>query len=169
MGETSGRGGEPVDRASVGTVGGDTPAVTRHQAGEAELGHRRGQVISDPSLMVEELPGHHCAHRVTPQVLRPGVARAVPIKADEWIRAAGLQLTAEDIVIGHAPIIAYRSARKVSPSSPATQVVIRSPSISTLKPPSRALITRLSWSASSAGHSPWAPHDVNATSAPETM
>jgi len=59
----------------------DTPAVPGDQAREAELRHRRREIIADAALVVEELLRHDRAHRVTSVVVRPGLTRAVAKEA----------------------------------------------------------------------------------------
>ena len=94
-------GARPVDR-------GHAPPVARHQAGEGVLRHRRGQVVADAPLVAQELLGHHRADRVAAEVLGTGVAASVPEEAGHRVGAAGLQLTAQDIALGHASSIAPR-------------------------------------------------------------
>jgi aminopeptidase N len=58
------RGGGAVAMRAQPVRRGHAPSVPRHQPGEAELRHRRGQVVADAALMREELRGHHRADRV---------------------------------------------------------------------------------------------------------
>ena len=90
---------------------GHAPPVPRHQAGEAELRHRRGQVIADAALMREELRGHHRADRVAAQVLGSGGAAPVPVEPGERIGSTWLELRAEHISVAHACSISTAAAR----------------------------------------------------------
>ena len=90
---------------------GHAPPVPRHQAGEAELGHRRGQVIADAALMREELRGHHRADRVAAQVLGSGGAAPVPVEPGERIGSTWLELPAEHVSVAHACSISMAAAR----------------------------------------------------------
>ncbi len=95
------RGGAlPVRLQPVGR--GHAPPVPRHQPGEPELGHRRGQVVADPALVLEELGGHHRADGVAAQVLGAGRAASVPVESGERIGSTRLKLAAEHITVAHA-------------------------------------------------------------------
>ena len=88
------------------------PAVPRHQPGELVLRHGGGQVVADPALMLEELGGHHRADRVTPPVLGPGAAAAVPVEPGDRVSAARFQLPTQHIAIAHLSSIShYRAGR----------------------------------------------------------
>jgi hypothetical protein len=87
---------------------GHTPAVTRREAGEAVLGHRRYQVVADSLLMLEELGRDHRADRMAPSVLGTGATAPVAVKAGEGVSSAGLELSTKHIAIGHLAIIAGR-------------------------------------------------------------
>src|ERR1700722_2604144 len=90
---------------------GHAPPVPRYQAGEAALGHRRGQVIADAALMREELRGHHRADRVAAQVLRSGGAAPVPVEPGERIGPTRLQFPAEHISVAHICSIGTAAVR----------------------------------------------------------
>jgi hypothetical protein len=62
----------PIHVSSQPVMCRDTPAITRHKAGEAVLGCWSGEVVSDLSLMLEELGCDHGADRVATDILRPG-------------------------------------------------------------------------------------------------
>jgi len=77
----------------------DTPAVAGNQA--REVVERQGglQVVADAALVLEELGGHDRADCVTTEVLRTGAATAVAVEPGDRIRAAWLEVAAEDIAI----------------------------------------------------------------------
>src|SRR5579859_4294901 len=87
-------GEQPVGRRHA-------PPVARHQPGKAERRDRGAQVVADAALVFEELGGDHRTDRVAPQVLRPGVAAAVPVETGHRIHAAGFEFTAQYVAIGH--------------------------------------------------------------------
>src|SRR6478609_6187279 len=60
--------------------GANAPAVAGLETGEAPLGTRRREVVAGKLAEVEELLGHHGAHRVASEVLRPGRAAAVAVE-----------------------------------------------------------------------------------------
>ena len=76
------------------------PAVPGVQAGEAELGHRRLQVVADGTLVEQEVLGHHGAHRMEPDVLLAARAAAVAVEAGQRLGAAGFDRTAENVALG---------------------------------------------------------------------
>ena len=65
--------------------GAEAPLVPGLQAGEVELGPRRGQVIPDILGIRQELRCQHGADRMAAAVFGTGVARAVAKKAGERI------------------------------------------------------------------------------------
>ena len=82
------------------------------QTGKAVFGHRRAQVVADAALMLEELRRRHHADQMH-GLLRPGRTAAVPVVTGERIRAAGLQLAAEDVqFIRHQASVAHDPCRQ---------------------------------------------------------
>ena len=76
-------GPKPVDRSHA-------PSIAGHQAGKSELGHRGDQVVSDRTLVLQELGGHHRTDGVAAEVLRAGCATPVPVEPGQGFRAARL-------------------------------------------------------------------------------
>ena len=91
------------------------------QAGEAELGVRRRQVVADRRREGEELGRDPGAHGVDAEVLGAGVAAAVPVEAGERVEIAGLECLAED-VLGHGP---FDHGRGAAPQPPGSGVPVR--------------------------------------------
>ena len=110
-------GAVPVRLQPVGR--GHAPPVPRHQPGEPELGHRRGQVVADPALMFEEFGGYHGADGVTAQVLGAGRAASVPVEAGERVGSTRLKLAAEHITVTHACSIV------TAPAGPQDRIGVR--------------------------------------------
>lgn len=80
---------------------GDTPPITRGQAGKVVHRHRRDQIVTYAALMIEELRSDHGTHSMAPQILGAGPAVAVAIEPGEGVGTTGLELCAEDIPVGH--------------------------------------------------------------------
>ncbi len=81
----------------------ETPAVAGAQSGEAELGMRRTKVIAARFGKPKKLVGHHGAHSVAAQVLRPGLAVAVPGPTRHWLATAFLKVPAH--YVAHTVLI----------------------------------------------------------------
>jgi hypothetical protein len=90
----------------------NAPPGARDQAGEPVLGPRRAEVVTDLTLVLEELRGHHRADRVTSTVLRARGAAPVPIEAGERVGPAELELCAEDVASGHRTSMSGASRRR---------------------------------------------------------
>jgi len=116
-------GTEPVQ-------GGDAPAVTGDEAREAELWDRAGKVVTDPSLIVEELCRNYGAYRVRTEVLGPVGATTIAVKTGERLEAAWLELTSEDVPLGHGTNVGMSA-------TPCT--CLRWPGVVILLPPCRGL------------------------------
>src|SRR5438270_10517413 len=101
---------------------GHTPAVTRREAREAVLGHRRYQVVADSLLMLEELGRDHRTDRVAPLILGTGATAPVAVEAGEGVCSAWLELSTQHIAIGHRTSIARRLPRRFSIGSRRTRV-----------------------------------------------
>lgn len=101
------RCGYPVVEGSCPVHGGHAPAVARNQPWEAVLGQRRGQVVADTALMVEELGRDDGTDGVATQVLGSGAAAAVAEESGQRLGATGLELVAKHVAFGHEPSIAY--------------------------------------------------------------
>ncbi|BBX21962.1 6-phosphofructokinase [Mycolicibacter terrae] len=69
---------------------GDTPAVTGRQARKPIGGHRRGQIIADRALVLEELGGDHRANGMQSNVFRARRTAAVPVETGNRVTAARL-------------------------------------------------------------------------------
>ncbi len=68
----------------------DAPAVPGTQTREAVQWQRRGEVIADAALVVEELGGDHGADRVAAAVLGARTTATVAVEAGERIMATSL-------------------------------------------------------------------------------
>jgi LacI family transcriptional regulator len=95
---------------------GHAPPVPRHQPGEPELGHRGGQIVADPALVLEEFGRHHRADGVAAQVLGAGRAASVPVETGERIGSTRLEFAAQHITVAHACSI--RTAHSCSQDRP---------------------------------------------------
>lgn len=67
------RGGNSIAVGAKPVGGGHTPSIARYQTRETALGHRGRQIITDVTLVLQELSGYHGAHRVAPQIPGSGV------------------------------------------------------------------------------------------------
>ena len=119
------RGGEHHRRCGAVTVGvepprcADAPAVAGLEAGKAVLRHRCHEVVAASELMLEELRGHHSAHRVGAQVIRARRAAAVAIEAGERVAATLLEWTAEHIErLRHGISVPRHSRHRLAGFSP---------------------------------------------------
>lgn len=97
--------GHTVSMRPQPVPGSDTPAVAGTQPGKSKLGSRRGEIVPDPPLMLQEFGGHHGTDGVAPDVLRSGSATAIAGEPGERIRAAGLQITPEDVAVVRPPVV----------------------------------------------------------------
>ena len=70
-----------------------------------------GEVVADPTLMLEELGGDHGADGVAAVVLGPGRTASVPVETGEWVSATGFQLATQNVAIGTGFSIARLDAR----------------------------------------------------------
>src|SRR6185437_11440918 len=75
-----------------------------------ELWHRRSQIVADAALVLQEFRGHDGADGMAAQILRPGAAAPVPVKAGDRVGAAWLQFPAQHIAIGHTGSISHPAA-----------------------------------------------------------
>lgn len=99
-------GGFEHDRAS-GTgllhlepaCGADAPAVAGAEAGEAEMGHRCGEVIAQACGGLKELGGDDAADRMQAEIFGGGVAARVAEEAGDWVGAADLEGLAEYVFL----------------------------------------------------------------------
>lgn len=98
---------EPVHRR-------DAPPVSGNQSREPELRHRSRQVITDASLMLEELGGDNGADRVAAQVFGTRGATSIPVKTGQRIGATGLQLSAKHVTVAHAKKYLFDGVRSAS-------------------------------------------------------
>ena len=57
----------------------------------------RDEIISLQHRKIQKLARHSCANRVKPNVARPGLAEAIPIKSGKRILTATLQLRSQNI------------------------------------------------------------------------
>lgn len=94
-------GPQPVDR-------GHAPAIAGNEPGEVVLGDRRGEVVADAALVLEEFGGDHGADGVAAPILGSGRAAPVPVEARQRVGAARLQRAAQHISISHPCSIADR-------------------------------------------------------------
>ena len=77
---------------------GHTPPVARNETGESILGHRRGQVVADLTLVIEKFLRDDRADRVTSDIFHACGAITVPVEASKWVRTAWVQITAKDVL-----------------------------------------------------------------------
>lgn len=68
----------------------DAPAIARFEPGETPFRMRCDQIVSDGSLMREELIGDDYADAVAPAILRAGTAFPIAIEAGQRVCPAGL-------------------------------------------------------------------------------
>ena len=79
-----------------------TPSIPWLEPRESELRVRRGEVITDRLLMLEELGRYDGADGVRAKVIGTGVAVSVAVKAGQGFHAAHFQGFTEDVVLLHA-------------------------------------------------------------------
>jgi hypothetical protein len=89
---------------------GHAPSVAGREPGEAILRHRRDQIVTDRSLVLEKLGGDHRADRVAAEVLRTGVAASITKETGDRVGAAGGERSSEDVERRHAFSIAATTA-----------------------------------------------------------
>ena len=95
----------PVIKCSFPPRDANAPLIARLQSGEAPFRVRCDEIVSVEHREIQEFARHLNAHRVQPEILRPGAAEAVPIKTGHRIATATFQFRSENIR-GHE--IAYR-------------------------------------------------------------
>jgi hypothetical protein len=93
--------------------GDDTPPVAGDQPGEAELGTRRGQVVADRTLVLQELARGDRAHGMQSNVLGPAITITRAVEARDRVGSAGLERTTQDIQFAHTSIV-HRPARRLT-------------------------------------------------------
>ena len=97
--------------------GGHTPSVARHQAGKPELRHRRGEIVTDTTLMVQEVRCHERADRMAAVVFWTGRTASIPIEAGHGIGSTRFQVAAEYVLLHIAIMSAgHRCSSGVVPS-----------------------------------------------------
>lgn len=79
-----------------------TPSIPWLEPRESELRVRRGEVITDRLLMLEELGRYDGADGVRAKVIGTSVAVSVAVKAGQGFHAAHFQGFTEDVVLLHA-------------------------------------------------------------------
>ena len=79
--------------------GDDAPPVAGLQAREAVLGPRRGQVVAEVLLHLQEVGRDDGADGVRAQVLGAGAAVPVPVEAGQRLGAARLQWAAQHVAL----------------------------------------------------------------------
>ncbi len=87
--------------------GGDTPAVARHESGEAVLRVRCREVVTDAALMVEKLSCDNSADGVAPEIVWGGAAAAIAEEPGQRVCATRFQLVTENVALCHLPSIAH--------------------------------------------------------------
>jgi hypothetical protein len=95
------------------------PLITRSEARESGLGTR--EVVADQPAEFEEIGVDPRTHHVGPEVVGPGVAASIAEEARQWLAAARLELTTEN-VLGHA---AHLSTIKSAEAIADTRTVLR--------------------------------------------
>jgi len=99
------------------------PAVAGLEAGEAELRHRRRQIVAGGFGEFEERGGGDDANRMAAAVIRAGVAAAVAVEAGHRLDRAVFERAAEHVERRRAPGLAAALAgtgierHRVSPRS----------------------------------------------------
>jgi len=68
---------------------------------EGEVLEVRGADGAPPYVVLEELSGHHRAHRVQTEVLVAAAAVAVAVEAGHRVAAAGFELAAQNVALRH--------------------------------------------------------------------
>lgn len=82
------------------------PAIPRFKPGEAELGFRCDQIITDGSGIFEKNTGHLRTDYMGAHVCNAGITAAIPVKTGQEPITAGLQWFAEYIdAFGHASFV----------------------------------------------------------------
>jgi hypothetical protein len=94
------RAGDAVVERLFPAAHADAPFVARLEAGKFPFRMRCNQVVSLQYRKIEELAGHLCTNRVQPNVAGARATVTVTVESGEWIAAATLQFSAEDIC-GH--------------------------------------------------------------------
>lgn len=89
----------------------NTPAVASLKAREAEFGTRRDQVITDGSLVAQELVIHNHADRMLTVIVRTGVALTVTIETCNGIGTTSLKDGSQN-VFNHT-MSGYRGGNRV--------------------------------------------------------
>src|SRR6266576_4428048 len=75
----------------------NAPLVAGFQARKFPVWMWRDEIISLQHRKIQKLARHSCANRVKPNVARPGLAEAIPIKSGTRILTAILQLRSQNI------------------------------------------------------------------------
>src|SRR5258708_33488636 len=78
--------------------GADAPAVARLEAGEAELGHGRGEVVAEGLGGGEKRGVDDAANGVYAEIVAAGVAAAVAVEAGHGFTATGVEGLTEDVL-----------------------------------------------------------------------
>lgn len=87
---------------SSGPVHGrDTPAVARHESGEAVLRSRSRKVVADTALILQELGRDDGAHGVAPDILQSGATAAVAEEPGQRVCATRFKLATKDVAFCH--------------------------------------------------------------------
>lgn len=111
-------GGRPVEVRPKPVGRGDAPSIAGREPRESILGHRRDQIVSDPPLVFQEVGGDYGTDRVASDVFRPGVAAAIAKEAGHRIGPARVELSAQNVQVGHDPSIALVAAGRLNGSVP---------------------------------------------------
>ncbi len=80
------------------TVDADAPMIARFQSAETVFWSGRDQVVTDGCLVLQEFIIHFDADRVLTRIFGTGVALTIAIETREWLRTAGLQDGAQNIL-----------------------------------------------------------------------
>ena len=97
--------------------------------------------------MLERLRRHHCADRVASPVFGARAAAPVPIEAGEGVGTALLELSTEDVTIGHRTSMSGRAGEWLLPSGAPEQRRFRRALTALKSPPNPALADQGSWRA----------------------
>ena len=77
--------------------GDNTPAIARCEPGEVIFRHRRDEVVADRPLVLETLPRHDRADRMTADIFRTRAAAPVPEESGDGVEPTRFERTTENI------------------------------------------------------------------------
>lgn len=88
-----------VEMCAQPVRGRDTPPISRFESRKVKLRHGGDEIVANSNLMLEKLHGHDSTDCVAPEILFARRAAPVSIEAGQRIKAARLELFAQDVAI----------------------------------------------------------------------